>query len=86
MEKRLQIDFSERAYSELEELQHRLEAPSKSEVIRTSLGLLRWLLEESEADHRLMLQKTDGSTERVIFHFLNRIKPAKASFKVENAR
>jgi len=86
MDKRLQIDFSERAYGELEDLQARLEAPSKSEVIRTSLGLLRWLLDESEADNRLMLLKPDGGTERVVFHFLNRRKPTKTSLKVENAR
>jgi hypothetical protein len=86
MDKRLQIDFSERAYDELEELQSRLEAPSKSEVIRTSLGLLRWLLDEADADNRLMLQQSDGSTERVVFPFLNRRPPAKTSFKVKNAR
>jgi hypothetical protein len=75
MEKRLQIDFSERAYIELSGLQERLDAKSKSEVIRTSLGVLRWLLDESEADNRLLLQKPDGSTERVVFHFLDRVRP-----------
>jgi hypothetical protein len=87
MDKRLQIDFSERAYKDLEDLQNRLEAPSKSEVIRTALGLLRWLLDESDASNRLMLQKSDGSTERVVFHFLNRQKPrVNTSLKVKNAR
>jgi hypothetical protein len=75
MDKRLQIDFSERAYKDLSDLQERLDAKSKSEVIRTSLGVLRWLLDESEADNRLLLQKPDDSTERVVFHFLDRARP-----------
>jgi hypothetical protein len=77
MDKRLQIDFGERAYDELEELERRLEAPSKSEVIRTSLGVLRWLVDESEADTDVLLQKSDGSTTRVVFHFLARLRPTK---------
>ena len=89
MDKRLQIDFSERAYADLENLQKRLEAPSKSEVIRTSLGLLHWFLDEAEIGGRLMVQKPDGSSERVVFPFLDRLarrtKP-KPSFKAENAR
>jgi hypothetical protein len=87
MEKRLQIDFSERAYNDLSDLQERLDAKSKSEVIRTSLGLLRWLLDESEANNRLVLQKPDGTTERVVFHFLDRARPrAKTTpFEAENA-
>ncbi len=83
MDKRLQIDFSERAYNDLSELQELLDARSKSEVIRTSLGLLRWLLDESEAGNRLMLQKPDGSSERVVFHFLDRVRPREKSTPVE---
>lgn len=83
MEKRLQIDFSERAYNDLSDLQKRLDAPSKSEVIRTSLGLLRWLLDESAADNRLTLQKPDGSTERVVFHFLDRMRPREKPAPIE---
>ncbi len=83
MDKRLQIDFSERAYNDLSELQEILDARSKSEVIRTSLGLLRWLLDESAAGNRLMLQKPDDSTERVVFHFLDRVRPREKSAPAE---
>ena len=83
MDKRLQIDFSEHAYNDLSELQELLDARSKSEVIRTSLGLLRWLLDESEAGNRLMLQKPDGNSERVVFHFLDRVRPREKSNPVE---
>jgi metal-responsive CopG/Arc/MetJ family transcriptional regulator len=69
--KRLQLDFSENAYKELEELQSRLNAPSKSEVIRDALGVLRWLTEEIDQNHRILVEKTEGTRE-VVFHFLTR--------------
>ena len=74
MEKRLQIDFSENAYKELESLQNRLDANSKSEVIRNALGVLRWLTEEVlDRDHRILVEKPeDGTNREIIFHFLER--------------
>jgi Arc/MetJ-type ribon-helix-helix transcriptional regulator len=73
MEKRLQIDFSEKAYKELETLQERLDATSKSEVIRDALGLLRWLADEVDKGHRILVEKPeDGATREVVFHFLER--------------
>jgi hypothetical protein len=75
MEKRLQIDFSEKAYKELEGLQKLLDASSKSEVIRDALGLLRWLADEVvEKGHRILVEKPEdgGLTREVVFHFLER--------------
>jgi Arc/MetJ-type ribon-helix-helix transcriptional regulator len=75
MEKRLQIDFSDKAYKELEALQERLDATSKSEVIRDALGLLRWLAEEVvDKNHRILVEKPEegGATREVVFHFLER--------------
>ena len=69
--KRLQLDFSESAYRELEELQDRLNAPSKSEVIRDALGILRWVIGEVDRDHRILVEKPEGTRE-VVFHFLTR--------------
>jgi hypothetical protein len=76
MEKRLQIDFSEKAYRELETLQELLDATSKSEVIRDALGLLRWLAQEVvEKGHRILVEKPeDGTTREMVFHFLERSK------------
>lgn len=70
--KRLQLDFSESAYKELEDLQDRLNAPSKSDVIRNALGVLRWVLEETDKDHRILVEKPEGMRE-VVFHFLTRV-------------
>ena len=69
--KRLQLDFSESAYKELEELQERVNAPTKSEVIRNALGVLRWVADEVEKDHRILVEKPEGMRE-VVFHFLTR--------------
>jgi hypothetical protein len=72
-EKRLQIDFSEKAYEELEGLQKRLDATSKSEIIRDALGLLRWLADEVvEKQHRILVEKPEekDATREVFFHFL----------------
>jgi metal-responsive CopG/Arc/MetJ family transcriptional regulator len=77
MEKRLQIDFSEKAYKELEGLQERLDATSKSEVIRDALGLLRWLTDEVvEKKHRILVEKPEEKdlTREVVFNFLERSK------------
>jgi len=75
--KRLQLEFSEHAYKELEELQSRLNAPSKSEVIRDALGVLRWLAEEIDQSHRILVEKPEGTRE-VVFHFLTR-PPSRAA-------
>ncbi|HVC45509.1 MAG TPA: ribbon-helix-helix protein, CopG family [Candidatus Binataceae bacterium] len=76
--KRLQLEFSEDAYKELERMQKQLHAPSKSEVIRDALGVLRWVVEEIEQDHRILVEKPEGMRE-IVFHFLTRPAPVKAS-------
>ncbi len=70
---RLQIDFSEKAYKELEELQERLGATSKSEVMRNALGILRWVVEEVSEGHRILVEKPQGTRE-IVFHFIERSK------------
>ena len=72
---RLQIDFSEKAYKELESIQERLDATSKSEVIRNALGVLRWIIDESDRGNRILVEKPDGPRE-IMFHFLERSKKA----------
>lgn len=71
---RLQIDFNETAYRELEQLQRRLDAPSKSEIIRDALGVLKWAADEIESGNRILVEKSDGEGEvkEIVFHFLKR--------------
>ena len=79
MDKRLQIDFSERAYNDLNALQRRLDAPSKSEVIRSALGVLKWLSEEIAANNRIVVERADGTEREIFFHFLDHLKKEDAS-------
>jgi hypothetical protein len=83
MDKRLQIDFSDKAYKDLESLQLRIDAPSKSEVIREALGVLRWLAEEVLGrNHRVLVEKPEeGVTREMVFHFLERSRPQETAQK-----
>ena len=73
---RLQIDFGEEGYRELEALQRALGAPSKSEVIRDALGVLRWAAEEVRDDNRILVERRrkEGKNEvkEIIFHFIKK--------------
>jgi metal-responsive CopG/Arc/MetJ family transcriptional regulator len=40
---RVQLDFSEEAFNELNDLVSKLHAPSRAEVIRNALGVLKWM-------------------------------------------
>jgi len=71
---RLQIDFSERAYKDLESLQEQLDSNSKSEVIRNALGVLRWVVEETKKGHRILVEKPEGPRE-IVFHFIEQVRP-----------
>lgn len=74
---RLQVDFTERGYHELERLQKNLEATSKSEVIRNALGVLRWVTDEILDESRILVQKKGSrEVEKVVFHFTPRPVPA----------
>jgi hypothetical protein len=74
---RLQIDFSKEAYRELESLQNLLDAPSKSEVIRDALGVLRWVADEMTdgSRSRILVEKntpTGNEIKEIVFHFIKR--------------
>lgn len=90
MEKRLQIDFSEKAYKELEALQKLLDATSKSEVIRDALGLLRWLADEVVGKgHHILVEKPEegaGVNREVVFHFLERSRSSEEDKKATRER
>ncbi len=72
---KLQIELSDKAYKDLEALQGRIDAPSKADVVRDALGLLRWLAEEVLVKkHRILVEKPEesGETREIVFHFLER--------------
>ena len=76
MQKRLQIDFSEQGYNDLEALQKRLGAKSKSDLMRDGLGVLQWLTDEVlEKNNAILVHKTaENTTKEIVFNFLERAR------------
>jgi hypothetical protein len=76
LEKRLNIDFDEEEYKVLEELQKKLLFKSKSELIRQSLGVVRWIAEQALDQENLLLlhRPTEGTTKEVVFSFIERVR------------
>ena len=78
---RLQIDFSEEAYQELCNLEQQLGAPSKSEVIRDALGVLRWANDEIRDKNRILVEKhkqegqEQAEVKEIVFHFIKKPLP-----------
>ncbi len=75
---RLQIDFGEQPYHELEALQENLSATSKSEVIRDALAVLKWVTDEISQGHRILAERPEGDRE-IVFPFLHPRKQMKAA-------
>jgi metal-responsive CopG/Arc/MetJ family transcriptional regulator len=72
---RLQFDFTEDALGELDDLKNATGAPSRAEVIRQSLRLLQWTIEQTRDENATVLVEKNGRQREVIFPFLS---PAKA--------
>ncbi len=76
--RRVQLDFSEEAFAELEEMQKQVHAASRAEVLRLGLGLLRWLQGHIDEGHKIKVEKEDGELTEVEFAFLT---PSKGKVK-----
>ena len=63
--KRLQFDFTEDALRELDELQRATGAPSRAELIRHSLRLLQWFLDEQNKKSKFLIDR-DGSVRELL--------------------
>jgi len=59
---RLQFDFTDEALGELDDLKSATGAPSRAEVIRQSLRLLQWTIEQTRDENATVLvERTAGS-------------------------
>lgn len=67
---RVQLDFSEPAFRELEKLQSKLNASSRAEVVRNALGVLRWLTDNLTAGNKVVIERKDGKRAETDFPFL----------------
>jgi hypothetical protein len=58
---RVQLDFPEEAFKELNALQERLGASSRAEVVRSALALLRWSCDKLDDDYQIIAVSKDQS-------------------------
>ena len=54
---RIELDFSEEAYIELDKLQKQLHASCAAEVVRDALGVLRWVTNHLVKGNKIMVDK-----------------------------
>ena len=66
---RLQLDFTEEALQDLDELKETTGMPNRAEVIRQALRLLRWTIQETHNNDATILIEKDGRQREVIFPF-----------------
>jgi hypothetical protein len=74
---RVQFDFSPESYEELNELQGEVNASTKAETVRYALRLLQWVVSETNAGRKILVED-DSNTQEVIFPFLTRRNGVKA--------
>ena len=72
---RLQFDFTEDALNELDVLKNQTGASTRAEVIRQSLRLLQWTVEEVKKKEGTLIVERDGKQREVLLPFLSSVKP-----------
>ncbi|HEY1348502.1 MAG TPA: hypothetical protein VGF67_02610 [Ktedonobacteraceae bacterium] len=60
---RVQFDFAPEALSRLEQMQEKLEAATKAEVVRNALKLYEWLVSQVDPDSVLEVQDKEGKVQ-----------------------
>lgn len=65
---RIQLDFSERSVTELDDLKQRVGASSRAEVIRNSMRWLYWCAEEVAKGGKFIIER-NGNAKEVVFPF-----------------
>jgi hypothetical protein len=71
---RVQLDFQEDAFEELEVLQNDMGVPSRAEVFRHSLRLMQWMIEQLNADNVVLLRTPSGTVQEIVLPFLRKRK------------
>lgn len=66
---RVQFDFSDEALQTLDTLRDRLSLNSRADVIRYSLRILSWLVEQLQQDAKIIVEK-NGRAQEVVFPFV----------------
>lgn len=66
---RVQFDFSAEALQQLDGLRDQLGVKSRAEVIRYSMRVMQWVIEQINNDGRLLVEHK-GEVQGVVFPFL----------------
>jgi hypothetical protein len=66
---KVQFNFTDKALNDLDELQKRIEAPSRAETVRYALRMLQWVVDETARGNKICLE-TDEGIRRVMIPFL----------------
>jgi hypothetical protein len=64
--KRLQFDFTQDALEELDQLQRATGLPSRAELIRHSLRLLQWIVDQTQNKKATLLIEKDGKIRELV--------------------
>lgn len=68
---RIQVDFTNQAVEELESLKKKSGAPSRAETIRYAIRVLKWVLEETEKNNKILVEESeDKEIREVCFPFI----------------
>ena len=71
MSKRITFEFREPSYKRLTSLKTKTESGTYSDVVKQSLKLYEWVVQQAEAGNDLYMKSADGQTSLVPL-FLNR--------------
>lgn len=69
---RVQFDFTDTALQELDGLKQSLGVKTRAEVIRYSLRLMQWLIQQITQGGRILVER-NGQVESVVFPFLGNV-------------
>jgi hypothetical protein len=67
---RVQLDFSQQGFDELEALKEDLQASSRADTIRDALGMLYWTVQQLKNGGRILVKERNGEVNGVMFPFL----------------
>ena len=67
---RIQLDFTREAFDELETLGKKVGASTRAEVVRYSLRILQWTLQQFDEGAQILVEK-NHVRQQVVFPFLN---------------
>ncbi len=70
---RVQFDFTDEALLELDSLKQAVGVKTRAEVVRYSLRLMQWLIQQIQQGGRILVQRRDGQVEGVVFPFLGNV-------------